>query len=67
MYRKAKSVSVVLPDAMAGREVQLFGMVQDQRGEWSATEYVGGVTVTGPTEEAQAGMPAYQSEPPHQT
>ena len=67
VYRKAKSVSVVLPDAMAGREVQLFGMVQDQRGEWSATEYVGGVTVTGPTEEAQAGMPAHQSEALHRT
>ena len=45
-YRKTQSVSAVLPEMFAGREVQLWGMVQDAQGRWSETLYIGAFSLT---------------------
>ena len=44
-YRRTQSVSAVLPEMFAGREVQLWGMVQDAQGRWSETLYIGSCIV----------------------
>ena len=45
VYRRAKKVSVALPDSFAGHEVHLYGMVCSADGMWSETVYAGCVTV----------------------
>lgn len=40
-YRKDGQLGAVLPERYAGREVQLWGMVQDRTGRWSETIYIG--------------------------
>ena len=47
VYRREGRLSVALPDAYAGCDVQLWGMVQDRQGRWSETIYIG----HGPLEE----------------
>lgn len=49
VYRRAQRLSVALPEVMAGREVQLWGLVQDSAGRWSETIYIG----YGPLEETE--------------
>lgn len=49
VYRRAQRLSVALPEVMAGREVQLWGLVQDGAGRWSETIYIG----YGPLEETE--------------
>lgn len=41
VYRKERRISVVLPNAFAGKEVHLFGFVQDEHGRSSETIYIG--------------------------
>lgn len=45
VYRRTKSVSVLLPDEMAGQEVHVYGMVEGERGGWSPTAYAGALTL----------------------
>ena len=40
-YRRRREISVVVPDTFAGREVQLWGFVQDREGRCSETLYIG--------------------------
>ena len=47
VYRRVQRLSVALPEVMAGREVQLWGLVQDSADRWSETIYIG----YGPLEE----------------
>lgn len=47
VYRKDQRISVVLPGSFAGKEVQLYGFVQDAKGRSSETIYIG----YGPLEE----------------
>ena len=47
VYRRDGRLSVALPDEFGGREVQLWGLVQDEKGRWSETIYIG----YGPLEE----------------
>lgn len=64
VYRKAKRVSVSLPDSFAGREVHLYFMACSRQGEWSETVYAGAMTLVegwggaaaGEAEEAAAGV-----------
>jgi len=41
VYRADRQVSVVLPAWWEGKEVQLWGLVEDQQGRWSETIYIG--------------------------
>ena len=41
VYRREQRLAVVLPEDFAGREVQVWGMVQDAAGRWSQTLYIG--------------------------
>ena len=41
VYRITQEISVLLPSSMAGREVHLWGLVQDDRGHWSNSVYIG--------------------------
>ena len=41
VYRRAQEVGVVLPRRWAGKEVQLWGVVSDDKGRWSETIYIG--------------------------
>ena len=41
VYRREQRLAVVLPESFAGREVQVWGMVQDAAGRWSQTLYIG--------------------------
>ena len=41
VYRKDQRISVVLPGSFAGKEVQLYGFVQDAKGRSSETIYIG--------------------------
>ena len=50
VYRRVQRLSVALPEVMAGREVQLWGLVQDSAGRWSETIYIG----YGPLEEIES-------------
>ena len=45
VYRRDKRLSVSLPDELAGRELHLYGFVQDGEGRCSASTYVGSVTM----------------------
>lgn len=45
VYRAARRVAASLPDAFAGCEVQVYGMVQDEQGRWSETIYAGSLTL----------------------
>ena len=47
VYRRAKKVSVALPDSFAGHEVHLYGMVCSADGMWSETVYAGCVEMNG--------------------
>jgi len=49
VYRREQRLAVVLPESFAGREVQLWGMVQDAAGRWSQTLYIG----HGPIEDTE--------------
>ena len=42
VYRREQRIAVVLPEMYGGREVQIWGMVQDNAGRWSDTIYIGG-------------------------
>ena len=48
VYRREQRLAVVLPEDFAGREVQVWGMVQDAAGRWSQTLYIG----CGPVEDS---------------
>lgn len=45
VHRRTKHIAVALPDDFAGQEVHLYGMVQDDNGEWSETIYAGCITL----------------------
>ena len=45
VYRRDKSLSISLPDAFAGHEVQLYGYVFDRMGRFSPTIYAGCIVV----------------------
>ncbi len=47
VYRRAQRVEVLLPDAMQGREVVLYAMVQDEAGRWSPTAWGGALAAEG--------------------
>ncbi len=49
VYRREQCLAVVLPEDFAGREVQVWGMVQDAAGRWSQTIYIG----CGPVEDTE--------------
>ena len=49
VYRREQRLAVVLPESFAGREVQVWGMVQDAAGRWSQTLYIG----HGPIEDTE--------------
>lgn len=46
VHRGAKRVAVSLPDIFAGKELQLYGIVQSQRGEVSDSIYIGSIVLT---------------------
>ena len=46
VYRTARRVAVCLPEAFAGCEAQLYGMVQNEQGLWSETQYIGALWLT---------------------
>ena len=56
VYRRAKKVSVALPDSFAGHKVHLYGMVCSADGMWSETVYAGNVELGMRNEEL--GEPA---------
>jgi hypothetical protein len=41
VYRHTQRVSVVLPRDFAGRELHLWGLVEDRQGRWSESVYIG--------------------------
>ena len=41
VYRHTQRVSVVLPRTFAGRELHLWGLVEDRQGRWSESVYIG--------------------------
>ncbi len=43
VYRRAKKVSVALPDIYKGHELHLYGLVCNDEGVWSETVYAGNV------------------------
>ena len=40
VYRRAKSISVLLPSEFHGRELELYGFVQDEEGRCSESSYI---------------------------
>lgn len=59
VYRRERRIAAVLPEAFAGREVQLWGMVQDRNGRWSDTIYIGyGPLVDTEEPSPNASLPA---------
>ena len=61
VYRHEQRVSVVLPAKWAGREVQLYGLVEDQQGRWSETLYIGCGPLEEGTEEAEEAVDPVQA------
>lgn len=59
VYRRAKRISVALPDQYAGHALHLYGMVCSAKGEWSETVYAG--ELQGPTDSRPT--PAASVEP----
>lgn len=45
VHRRAKRIDVSLPDIFADKELQLYGIVQSQRGELSDSIYIGGIVM----------------------
>ena len=60
VYRRAKKVSVALPDIYKGHELHLYGLVCNDEGVWSETVYAGNVEL-GMRDEA-LGEPAERAE-----
>lgn len=58
VYRREQRISVLLPAEWQGREVQLWGLVGDERGRWSETIYIG----YGPLEEEEGENEKVKSE-----
>ena len=52
VYRREQRLAVVLPESFAGREVQVWGMVQDAAGRWSQTLYIGHGPIENTEDEA---------------
>ena len=52
VYRREQRLAVVLPESFAGREVQVWGMVQDAAGRWSKTLYIGHGPIENTEDEA---------------
>ncbi len=46
VYRRSQRIEALLPDEMAGSEVHLYLMVQDEAGRCSTTSYTGSITLT---------------------
>ena len=46
VYRHTQRVSVVLPRTFAGRELHLWGLVEDRQGRWSESVYIGFESLT---------------------
>ena len=63
VYRRDRRLSVVLPEQMAGHEVQLWGMVQDHAGRWSETIYIGCGPLENTAETAQHEPGDEETEP----
>ena len=53
VYRKSKRISMMLPSLCTGRELQVYGFVEDAQGNFSETIYVG--TVSGEEETVGSG------------
>ena len=62
VYRRSGLLQAVLPEVMAGCEVQLWGLVQDAQGRWSETLYVGYGPLVPETESADGVNLAVPSE-----
>ena len=45
VFRRDKRISLALPDDFAGCEVQLYLMVQDEKGDWGDSVYGGAMTL----------------------
>lgn len=58
VYCKARRVSVMLPDGMAGSAVHVYGFVQNVRGVWGETAYVGCVPAEAAAEDAEPALSA---------
>ena len=56
VYRHTQRVSVVLPRTFAGRELHLWGLVEDRQGRWSESVYIGFNGLTpGPSPRGEGG------------
>ncbi len=55
-YRRDKRLAFALPDEYVGREVHLYGMVQDDEGRCSESVYLGTVPVQGVENELAVGL-----------
>ena len=58
VHRRAGRLAVALPDAFAGCEVQLWGLVQDRNGRWADSVYIGHGPVDPSAVTADAADPA---------
>ena len=60
VYRHTQCVSVVLPRTFAGRELHLWGLVEDRQGRWSESVYI---LTPGPSPIGEGGLDAGGSGP----
>ena len=67
VYRSARRLAVSLPDAFAGRNAQIYGMVQDEQGRWSETLYVGALVLDESAATADEGSVTAHGESPAAT
>ena len=52
VYRNAKKISTMLPTPFAGREVHVYGLVNNDEGMWAETTYVGRLLCSEVAEES---------------
>ena len=65
VYRHTQRVSVVLPRTFAGRELHLWGLVEDRQGRWSESVYIltPGPSPIGEGEDASLTSPSSLASP----
>lgn len=62
VYRRDRRIAVALPDEYRGREVLVWGMVEDAAGRWSETLYIGGgILEEGATDEGVSAAEAAET------
>ncbi len=62
VYRRSQRIEALLPDEMAGSEVHLYLMVQDEAGRFSTTAYAGSITLTDNALAFNANSPHIDAE-----